>query len=95
MRSYDSIQELRRLSDEIFNCVDDYLKYDAGCIGTDDNQGVYIAPDLSVEILSVHEAGNLTDFYPLDTLLRPDDMGGWETDIDVVEDIAAHYVFVR
>ncbi len=99
MRNYDSIQDLRNLSDDIFNCVDDYLKY--YCTTSDDvvaskeNMGLLVDENLSVDILSCDEVGDSSGYYPLKSLLRLNDAGAWEPDIDAAEDIAANYVFVR
>lgn len=93
MRNYGSIQDLRALSNDIYSCVENSLMY--GSPAVDSREGVYVYPDLSVEVLSVDEVDDSCNFYPLDVLVRMGDDGTMEADGEAADEVAGNYVFVR
>jgi hypothetical protein len=89
-----SIQQIRALGEEIYNHVDDYLKggfADDDVVAISSNHGrVTVEADSSG---CVKKFAN-TEMYPFSSLVRDDENGGVEPDVDKIDDIANSWLFL-
>lgn len=90
-----TIQEIQELEDKICSCVEEYIENDYDC------------HDYSLAVFNVSgevECGIVQDalsavrpgwwFYDLSHLVREDDSGHLEPDVDAISDIANSWLFL-
>lgn len=89
-----SIQEIRALSEQIFDIVSDYQKgfYNTDDVLSIDNRrgSISLIADAENKIVKT----KTMEVYPLASLLRDDDNGGLEPDNDRIDEIANSWLFL-
>lgn len=90
-----SIQDIRALSNEIYNYVEAYQNGDYA-----DDDVVAISSDGDDVIVEAGEAntinkGNNTECYTFASLVRDDETDGLEPDSDKIDDIANSWLFLN
>ena len=90
-----SIQDIRALSNEIYNYVEayqngDYADEDVVVVSSD-------GCDITVEAGSVDgfKRSDNSEYYTLSSLMRDDENGGLEPDSDKIDDIANSWLFLN
>ena len=91
MKREDSIQDFHRFSDQIVGIVADYIKYSSE---VDEDDGVYIDEEDSIELINRADLSDTKDFYPISTLVHEED-GVLVPDYDAIDDLTSRYIFVR
>ena len=92
--SMSSIQDIRALEMRITDIVDDYIQQrynedDVLAIGRRCGK-ITLKADAREQI----KVGKTTEIYPLKDLIRPDDDGNSEANIDKISDIANSWLFL-
>ena len=89
-----TIQQIRAFSDQIFDIVNDYQKGDYNkndVLAIDNNRGsLSLIADAENKIVKT----KTMEVYPLVSLLRDDDNGGFEPDNDKIDEIANSWLFL-
>ena len=89
-----TIQDIRALEERIFDIVQDYVD---GNYNPDDVLAIGIRCGkitLKADAKENIKAGKTTELYPLKELVRTDDNGKPEPDVDAISDVANKWVFL-
>ena len=89
-----TIQDIRALEERIYDIVQDYVD---GNYNPDDVLAIGIRCGkitLKADAKENIKAGKTTELYPLKELVRTDDNGKPEPDVDAISDVANKWVFL-